>query len=57
MKENERTASESYEKMLQMYRAMKEADATYDGNLRSASKRAGGDGAKLQEYNTDHQNM
>ena len=57
MKENERTASESYEKMLQMYRAMKEADATYDGNLRSASKRAGGDGAKLHEYNTNHQNI
>lgn len=51
MEENERTASESFEKMHLMYRAMKEADATYDRTLRSASGRAGGDGAKLHEYN------
>lgn len=57
MEENERSASDSYEKMLLMYNAMKEADAAYDGNLRSASKRAGGDGAKLHEYNERNKNI
>ena len=57
MEENERTVSESCEKMLQMYLAMKDADATYDGSLRSASRRAGGDGAKLQEYNEKQKNI
>ena len=45
--ESERTAEESYHKMLQMYEAMKSADSLYDGELRSPSKRAGGDGALL----------
>ena len=57
MEENERTVSESCEKMLQMYLAMKDADATYDGSLRSASRRAGGDGAKLREYNEKQKNI
>lgn len=55
--ESERTAEESYHKMLQMYEAMKSADSLYDGNLRSESKRAGGDGALLHEYNASGKNI
>lgn len=55
--ESERTAEESYHKMLQMYEAMKSADNLYDGNLRSESKRAGGDGALLHEYNASGKNI
>ena len=47
MEENGRTKEQSYEKMLNMYLAMKEADKNYNGNLKSASKRAGGDGEKM----------
>ena len=51
MEENERTEEKSFDKMKIMYEAMKEADKNYDGNLKSASKRAGGDGEKLHKYN------
>ena len=51
MDASERTQEQSYEKMHQMYEAMKYADASYNGNLRSASGRAGGDGEKLHQYN------
>lgn len=51
MEESERTAEQSFQKMLEMYRAMKQADRDYDGERRSASKRAGGDGEKLHQYN------
>ena len=44
MEENGRTEEKSFGKMKIMYEAMKEADKNYDGNLKSASKRAGGDG-------------
>ncbi|MDD6480692.1 MAG: L-serine ammonia-lyase, iron-sulfur-dependent, subunit alpha [Lachnospiraceae bacterium] len=57
MDAGERTAEQSYAKMLEMYRAMKDADARYDGNLRSASKRAGGDGEKLHQYNEAQKNI
>lgn len=49
MEENGRTKEQSYEKMLNMYLAMKEADKNYNGNLKSASKRAGGDGEKFTD--------
>ena len=55
--ESERTAEESYHKMLQMYEAMKSADSLYDGELRSPSKRAGGDGALLHKYNESGKNI
>lgn len=55
--ESERTAEESFQKMLQMYHAMKSADSLYDGNLRSESKRAGGDGALLHDYNESGKNI
>ena len=40
MEENGRTKEQSYEKMLNMYLAMKETKKNYNGNLKSASKRA-----------------
>ena len=57
MDASERTQEQSYEKMHQMYEAMKYADASYNGNLRSASGRAGGDGEKLHEYNASGKNI
>ena len=52
-----RTQEQSYEKMHQMYKAMKNADASYNGSLRSASGRAGGDGEKLHQYNESGKNI
>lgn len=57
MDASERTQEKSYEKMHQMYEAMKYADASYNGNLRSASGRAGGDGEKLHQYNASGKNI
>ena len=57
MSENERSAEASFEKMTIMYQAMKQADQSYIGALRSASGRAGGDGAKLQQYNAQGKNI
>ena len=57
MDASERTSEQSYEKMHQMYEAMKYADTSYNGNLRSASGRAGGDGEKLHEYNASGENI
>lgn len=57
MDTSERTAEQSYEKMLEMYHAMKDADSNYDGSLCSASKRAGGDGEKLHQYNEAGKNI
>ena len=37
-----------------MYEAKKYADNNYDGSLKSASKRAGGDGEKLHKYNKEN---
>lgn len=57
MEESERTAEQSFEKMLEMYRAMRQADQDYNGERRSASKRAGGDGEKLHQYNEAGKNI
>ena len=57
MDASERTQEQSYEKMHQMYEAMKYADASYNGNLRSASGHAGGDGEKLHQYNASGKNI
>ena len=57
MDASERTQEQSYEKMHQMYEPMKYADASYNGNLRSASGRAGGDGEKLHQYNASRKNI
>lgn len=57
MDASERTSEQSYVKMHQMYEAMKYADTSYNGNLRSASGRAGGDGEKLHQYNASGKNI
>ncbi|WP_178841226.1 L-serine ammonia-lyase, iron-sulfur-dependent, subunit alpha [uncultured Treponema sp.] len=49
-KERGVTEEESFAQMTKMYRAMKNADADYDPNLRSASGLSGGDGAKLENF-------
>ena len=46
-KERDVTREESFSTLAGMYRAMKEADAAYDGELLSASWLSGGDGQKL----------
>lgn len=40
----------SWERMREMYRAMKEADAGYDGRMRSASGLVGGDGERMAAF-------
>lgn len=57
METSERAAEESYNKMLEMYLAMKAADESYDGSLRSSSKRAGGNGEKIHIYNAQNKNI
>ena len=48
-KERNVTRGESFATLAGMYRAMKEADAAYDGGLFSASGLSGGDGQKLEK--------
>lgn len=48
MRERNVSEEETFTEMRNMYRAMDKADAAYDPLLRSASKAAGGDGAKLE---------
>lgn len=50
MQERNVSWEESFETMRGMYLAMKQADASYDPLLRSASGLAGGDGKKLEEF-------
>lgn len=50
VKERFVTEEASFETMRGMYLAMRTADNDYDGNLKSASGLAGGDGAKLENY-------
>lgn len=57
MYENDRTESDSFNMMRDMYDAMKNADSMYDGALRSASKKAGGDGELLHAYNESGKNI
>lgn len=57
MYENDRTESDSFNMMKEMYDAMKNADSMYDGTLRSASKKAGGDGELLHSYNESGKNI
>lgn len=50
MKERNVSFEESFETMRGMYHAMKQADTSYDPDLKSASGLAGGDGAKLEIF-------
>lgn len=49
IKERNITFEEGFSQMGQMYRAMREADAAYDGKMKSASGMVGTDGEKLRE--------
>ena len=55
----ERFVSEeaSFEMMRDMYRAMRTADSDYDGDLKSASGLAGGDGAKLEAFRSSEKKL
>lgn len=57
MYENDRSESDSFNMMKAMYVAMKNADRMYDGTLRSASNKAGGDGGLLHSYNESGKNI
>lgn len=50
MSERMVTREDSFEKMRQMYRMMKEADEHYDGKGRSASGLVGQDGARMERW-------
>lgn len=57
MYENDRSESDSFNMMKEMYVAMKNTDSMYDGTLRSASNKAGGDGGLLHSYNESGKNI
>lgn len=57
MYENDRSESDSFNMMKEMYVAMKNADSMYDGTLRSASNKAGGDSGLLHSYNESGKNI
>lgn len=57
MYENDRSESDSFNMMKEIYVAMKNADRMYDGTLRSASNKAGGDGGLLHSYNESGKNI
>ena len=57
MEERQVTREESFAAMKMMYTAMKNADKNYDGSMKSPSGLAGGDGAKMQEYNAAGRNI
>ena len=46
-----------FEKMRFMYRAMQEADQSYEANLKSQSGMVGGDGEKMRQYNATGKNL
>ncbi len=48
---------EIFENMRRMYQAMRQADAAYDKDLRSASGLSGGDGERLKRYNQNGKNL
>lgn len=55
----ERMISEdgSFETMRRMYRAMREADTSYDKNLKSPSGLSGGDGERMHQFNLSGRNL
>ena len=57
MYENDRSESDSFNMMKEMYDAMKNADSMFDGTLRSASNKADGDGGLLHSYNESGKNI
>lgn len=57
MEERGVSEQESFETMRGMYMAMKQADADYDGNIKSVSGLVGGAGEKLHEFNISGKNL
>lgn len=51
MDESGASGEQVFEKMRFMYRAMQEADQSYEANLKSQSGMVGGDGEKMRQYN------
>lgn len=49
LRERDASEEESMEKMRTLYQAMRDADAGYDKDMRSASRLVGGEGYKLQQ--------
>ena len=47
----------SFSTMKEMYRAMKNADASYNAELSSPSLMAGGDGQRMADFNHTGQNI
>ncbi|MBP1754706.1 MAG: sdaAA [Firmicutes bacterium] len=57
MEERMVTATESIEKMEQLYLAMKHADEVYDERLKSASNLVGGDGARMNQAMVENKTL
>ena len=57
MDESGASGEQAFEKMRFMYRAMQEADQSYEANLKSQSGMVGGDGEKMRQYNATGKNL
>ena len=57
MDESGASGEQVFEKMRFMYRAMQEADQSYEANLKSQSGMVGGDGEKMRQYNATRKNL
>ena len=57
MDESGASGEQVFEKMRFMYRAMQEADQSYEANLKSQSGMVGGDGEKMRQYNPTGKNL
>ena len=57
MDESRASGEQVFEKMRFMYRAMQEADQSYEANLKSQSGMVGGDGEKMRQYNATGKNL
>ena len=51
------TKEQVFEKMRFMYNAMREADESYEANLKSQSGMVGGDGEKMRQFNASGKNL
>ena len=57
MDESGASGEQVFEKLRFMYRAMQEADQSYEANLKSQSGMVGGDGEKMRQYNATGKNL
>ena len=57
MDESGASEEQTFEKMRFMYKAMQEADRSYEANLKSQSGMVGGDGEKMRQYNASGRNL